>query len=905
VTSLGTPWSASVLGCGDLTPNLGVTSTPVYDPSTDTVYVMAKQAPDGANSADPQWYLHALNAETGFERPGWPVAIGGHPDNDPSRTFNEETAAQRPGLLLLNGVVYAGFASYCDHGPYVGYVVGVSTTSATQTAMFSMEVGTSSGEAGVWQSGGGLVSDGPNQIIVTTGNGDTAPVAPSNAPPAALSEAVVRLTVQSSGVLHATDWFSPSNGATLNQFDADLGSGGPMAIPTGYGTASHPHLLVQVGKDGRVFLLDRDELGGNGQGPGGTDDVLGTTALSHGLWGHPAFWGGTPGTGSAGGYVYLVENAGFLRALKLSANGAGVPQLISTANSQSTFGYTSGSPIVTSDGTSANSALVWLVSVDGSSGTSPVLRAFNADPVNGILNQVYSSPLNPPGVTDNTQAHGSKFSTVATDNGRVFVGTRDGYVFGFGHPSSAPIFAPSTNLGSVPVGDTTSVVPITLTASRPVTVTKITATPPYTVTDPLTASVPMTTNGSITPHLTMRPTTPGDQPGMLVVSTKENGVTGSVSFGLDGYGTQAGLAAFPGSVGFGVVPIPGHDTEGINVVNTSGADETISSVSTLSAPFSSSDLPTMNQTVPAGASLAIPLAYSPTAPSFLDSQTLSIGVDNDDEILHVQLTGSAVTGHSRLVLSPTSLHFGLVPRGIAETKTFEIRNKGNILLTINKAKAPFGAFGTLIPVSEGQQITPDQSVIQTVTFSPSTTGKATATYQISGNDGSGGHVEKLVGTDDQLTDAYLHSKRLIKLLGTPTGPTKAVAHGYRRHFRNGQMFWSGTAGIHELHGAILRRYQALHGVHGHAGFPTTSVTPVPGGRRAGFHGSWAIYWSKASGAWAVHGVIEKRWLRLGAQHSSLGFPTHDPVRIKGGVRQRFQHGVISWTAHGGYQVTRS
>jgi hypothetical protein len=907
VTSVGTPWSASVLGCGDLTPNLGVTSTPVYDPSTNTVYVMAKSAPDGTDSADPQWYLHALNAETGFERAGWPVAIGGHPDNDPSRTFNEETAAQRPGLLLLDGVVYAGFASYCDHGPYDGYVVGVSTTTAKQTAMFSMEVGTSSGEGGVWHSGGGLVSDGTGQIIVTTGNGDTAPVAPSNAPPAALSEAVVRLGVQPDGTLKATDWFSPSNGATLNQFDSDLGSGGPMAIPDGYGTAADPHLLVQVGKDGRVFLLNRDSLGGDGQGPNGGDDVLGTTPLSHGVWGHPAFWGGTPGTDSAGGYVYLVENAGYLRALKLGVNGSGVPQLISTANSQSTFGYTSGSPIVTSDGDAAGTALVWLVSVDGAGGNHPALHAFNAEPDNGVLDQVYTAPLNPPGVTDGSLAHGAKFTTVATDDGRVFVGTRDGDIFGFGHPSTAPIYAPRTDVGPVPVGTTSAPVDVTLTASRPVTVTGISTSPPFAVTDAPTSPVSLATGDTLTVHVTLHPTGPGDQPGTLTVATSESSVAGSVSFGIDGYGTQAGLVSFPPSVSFGSVPLPGHDTQGINVVNTSGTDETISSVSSLSPPYSSTDLPTVGQLVPAGASLAVPLAYSPTTQSPSDTEQLSIGVNNDAEVLTVDLSGSAVTGHSKLILKPAALNFGLVPRGITETKTFKIRNNGNIFLTINKAKAPFGAFATTTPVSEGQQIFPDQSVIQSVTFSPTAKGTTKAAYQITGDDGSGVHNETLTGTDDQLTDRYLRSRSLIHLLGPPTGPTRAFAHGFTRAFVKGGMFWSSRSGIHEVHGAILRRFAAIGGVGGHAGFPTTDVTPIsPAGLRSRFHGSWAIYWSRQTGAWPVHGRIATRWRHLGAQQSTLGYPLSGQTTIKsGGVRQVFQHGTIRWTHHGGYRVTHS
>ena len=126
--SVGPAWPASAIGCGDLVPNIGITSTPVYDPATSAVYFTAK-VNDGPDADHPHFYLHAINPATGVERSGWPVTIQGSPSNDPANTFNPKTAAQRPGLLLLDGVVYAGFASHCDYGPYVGYVAGVRTTT--------------------------------------------------------------------------------------------------------------------------------------------------------------------------------------------------------------------------------------------------------------------------------------------------------------------------------------------------------------------------------------------------------------------------------------------------------------------------------------------------------------------------------------------------------------------------------------------------------------------------------------------------------------------------------------------------------------------------------------------------------------------------------------------------------
>ena len=145
-----------------------------------------------------------------------------------------------------------------------------------------------------------------------------------NKPPGQLAESVVRVQVQDDGTLKATDFFSPVNNSNLDTDDTDLGSGGPMAIPDGYGTKDHPHLLVEVGKDGRVFLLDRDDLGGSGQKAGKKDDVLQTGGPYKGVWGYPAFWGGD------GGYVYMTTNRGPLSAFKVGVSGSGKPALSRT-----------------------------------------------------------------------------------------------------------------------------------------------------------------------------------------------------------------------------------------------------------------------------------------------------------------------------------------------------------------------------------------------------------------------------------------------------------------------------------------------------------------------------------------------------------------------------------------------
>jgi hypothetical protein len=178
------------------------------------------------------------------------VKIVGTPTNDPMHPFTARDVNERPGLLLLGGVVYMAFGSQCDYGSYVGWVAGVNVATH-QITMWSDETDATSKGGGIWQAGGGLVSDGAGRIFLSTGNGVTAPNGPGSAPPPTLSESVIRLGVKTDGSLAAQDLFSPANAATLDVNDQDLGAGGPVALPDQYfGTAAYPHLMVEMGKEG-------------------------------------------------------------------------------------------------------------------------------------------------------------------------------------------------------------------------------------------------------------------------------------------------------------------------------------------------------------------------------------------------------------------------------------------------------------------------------------------------------------------------------------------------------------------------------------------------------------------------------------------------------------------------------
>lgn len=438
------PWDArGIDGCTDIFPTVGITSTPVIDDDTGIAYLTCKTY-DEAGQA--RWEMHAVDVATGDERPNFPVMISGDADNEPDQTFHAKTQNQRPGLLLLDGVVYAAFGSACDVPPFQGWVIGVSTGGGI-TARWVDRSGSESGN-GIWMSGSALASDGPGQILFSTGNGmdGGSPESPAHgsSPPADLGESIVRLSVQSGGSLRATDFFCRGDAREWDAIDGDIGSGGVIELPNPpFGNDEHPDLLLQVGKPGVVTLLDAGSFGGFRQGAAGGDAALQQIDARGGVYSKPAVWGGD------GGWVYVptateigsvIGRWGHLDAYRAGVDEAGRPTLTLAGSTGDAFGFSSSAPVVTSDGTASGSALVWIVWNAEGSGHGAELRAYDVLPVHGVLQLRYralvgmGSKYNPPGVAANA----------------LYVGTRDGHVLGFGLlPGASPReLAERTRLGA-------------------------------------------------------------------------------------------------------------------------------------------------------------------------------------------------------------------------------------------------------------------------------------------------------------------------------------------------------------------------------------------------------------------------------------------------------------------------
>jgi outer membrane protein assembly factor BamB len=744
---LGTPWNPGDIGCADIQPSIGTTATPVIDTSTNpaTVYLTHKTYASGS-SGPAAWYMDALNVATGHEQPNFPVLLSGNADNAAGVSFSPTTQQQRPGLLLMNGVVYAGFGSHCDNTPFRGWVFGVSTSGQVK-ARWTDNVSGSDG-AGIWQSGTGLSSDASGSILLATGNGDspTTPT-PGNKPPSNLGNSAIRLQVQSTGKLKAVDFFTPYDAATLDEFDSDFGSAAVVVLPDSFGTTSVPHTAIAVGKEGNVYLLNRDNLGGFKQGTGQGDAALQRLGPFGAAFGRAGVWPGD------GGYVYLTTDSGqpsggLLDVYKSGQTADGKPSLahVATASDASgapngTFGFGSGPAVVTSDGTISGSALVWVIWSSNRQGNGGQLRVYNPVPSGGTLNMIKEWSI----------GNATNYSTPGVGGGRLYVGTRDGKVLAFGSPISQPLSGSGLQFPTTTIGQTSQKT-LTLTANRTITVNAIASTSSrFTVGTP-TPGLPATLHAgdTISVPVSFTPTDIGLVGGEIDVSTS----AGSESFSVSGTGQQAPpkltasepVLSFPGTV------VAGHSTQSVQFTNAGAQMLRISGVTLPSAPFSSSDAPQVDDTIAPGASITVDVDFNPTTTgTFMDK----LIVDSDGGTVSVGLSATASTP-GNLVIAPAANDYGSVVAGDTVTKSFTVTNTGGTTVTISKSKPPFGGeFSNATLLDEGSTIQPGETVTEEVRFAPTQGGAATGTWVINGNDTSGLHTVQFSGTGLPLSGSGL------------------------------------------------------------------------------------------------------------------------------------------------------
>ncbi len=764
---LGHPGQAP--GCPDLQPRIGITGTPVYDPQTGMVNVVAETTRPGGRQA--AYYLFAVNPRSGHVTRR--VAIGGHPVNDPRLSFSAVKQLQRPALLLLGPWVLAAFGSHCDQPPYAGYVAAINPSTG-RSRLWSDESGLTSAQGGIWQSGGGLMSDGPGRAFFTSGNGISPAPGPGTRPPGQLGDAVVRLAVGRYGALSAQDFFSPRDAPALAAADIDFGSGGPAGLP--FGTRGLPHLLVQAGKDGRVFLLNTDHLGGREQGPGGGDAAVSQAGPFGGQWGHPAVFGDTRvvtlgNSGASRDYVYYLGRDDYLRYLKFRLGQAGRPALTDVGNSSFTFGYTSGSPVVTSTGTRTGSAVVWAERVAGPHGSGASLNAFPAVPGSHCrrpctMRPLWSGPI----------GRAAAFASPATAGGRVYVGTGDGYLLAFGLRSraalgpAAQVSFPATAVGGHAGRD------VTVTASARVTVDAVTASatgpgtfgvarivaagpgrPGGAAGQPVRFPVTLRRGDVLRAAVEFAPAAPGGLTGTLALRVADPQAAGlggpDLDVPLSGEGIRAGLFARPGRLDFGLTDTPEASVPvgtglPVNVVVSNGgpAAETVTGVTGPAAPFSAAGLPRPGTRLQPGQAIVIQVTYRPRAAGPAAGQITIAGSAGPAAVISLHGTGRPPV--SRLSPSAATVNFGRVQPGHQATAYVTISNTGNLPATVAGTSRLAVPFRNVFSVYRGLPVVPGTSLTLQLTFRPPRRGTFTGTYQLTWTDALGRHTStlRLTGT---------------------------------------------------------------------------------------------------------------------------------------------------------------
>jgi len=772
--NFGPPWRAATINCGDLAPNVGITGTPVVDSATGVAYFTTDTTPATGGAL---WQMQAVEIKTGQEVANFPVAIHGTATNAPDKVFNPVLQMQRPGLAIVRGVVYAAFGSHCDYPPWYGWIVGVTPRGELKD-MWVDETGSGDGGAGIWGPGG-IVVDSAGNLYVATGNGNVPPVGPGlGVPqPAGLGECVLKVST-SGAHLQLVDYFCPQDANDLNTFDGDLGSGSPTGLPASFGTSKDPDLLVEAGKSGEVYLLDRDNLGGFDQGPHGGDKVVSETGPLGGVWSHPAVWPGD------GGYVYITTAPSPAGAEGGGSEEMDIYQRV-VSNGQVSLNWVgdvpdmpfgSSPPIVTSDGMVAGSGVVWNIA-DRFANTANLV-AYGAVPVAGTSTDPAG---NLPVLWKASVGTSTKFNPPLAYDGRIYVGNYDGQILAFGPRRGVPPLAGAAVEAQDTVLGSTSKTTATFTASGDVSVTGVSisastsgASGAFT-TPPLAAPVELSPGGRLPVAVTFDPQVVGGQQGTLTLTTN----LGTVSVPVSGRGISEGapIAATPPSLNFGIRPIGGGPVDAtVSFQNTSSSPVAVDSVyieTGAREPYSVGALPERLPSIAPEGTLSVPVIFTPpgTSGDFVQTFDDHLVITTSAGKTTVPLEGSAAP-NPQITISSLHLDVGTVAIGQSGTVSFTVGNQGGTPLTITKSKPPIaGGFTALTSLHEGTVIPAHAQQIETVRFSPTRAGLASATWVINGNDTSGVQTVTFTGTGarEHLIPSPLRPDWLLSGQATLTG----------------------------------------------------------------------------------------------------------------------------------------
>jgi len=410
-------WKASVLGsgetssddrgCSQVTPEIGVTATPVIDRTRGAhgaIYAVAMSKDANGNYFH---RVHALDLTTGAELFGGPVLVQatypGTGDNSlgGNVVFDAKQYKERPGLLQIGGTIYTTWSSHCDAGPYTSWVMSYDANTLAQTSVLNLVPNGS--EGGIWMAGTAPAADTSGNIYFMVGNGDFDTTLNASGFPANANCGQCYVRLSSSAPITLLDYFTPSNTVSESNSDTDFGSGGPLLLPDLVdGNGATRHLAVGSGKDAIIYVVDRDNMGKfNSTADNIYQQINGQIG---GVWSKPSYFNNTVYYGAVGDH---------LKAFPItSAKLAGTP----ATQSPTSFAYPGTTPSISANGTA--NAIVWAVE----NGSTGVLHAYNAT---NLTSELYNSNQ---AANNRDQFSDNKYVTPVVANGKVYVGTPNSVV---------------------------------------------------------------------------------------------------------------------------------------------------------------------------------------------------------------------------------------------------------------------------------------------------------------------------------------------------------------------------------------------------------------------------------------------------------------------------------------------
>lgn len=401
----------------DFSGSIGIVGTPVIDATTGRIYFVARST----NGASFVQHLHAVNIADGSDALGATQITASYPGNGDGSVngtigFDGQRQNQRQGLTLLNGTVYVTFSSHCDWGPYHGWILGYDASTLQQKIVYN---DTPDGAAGgLWESGTGMAADADGNLYVVAGNGtvgDSAAGDPTNL--TNRGESALKLT-PSGSTLHVSSYFTPSDFQYLNDYDLDYGGTGALLIPSS-------NLYLTGGKDGNLYLLNKDDMGGYQPSSNHVQQVVPIGSNDVNMHCQTAYY-----KGSSREFVYVWSENDVLRAIPFDrASNMLSPQSEIVSTAPGPIGQSGAILSVSSNGTQAGTGIVWAAyaaSGDAEHDVSPgILRAFDA---NDVSKELWNNQQNSRDAAGNY----AKFASPAIANGHVYLPTFSNRVVVYG-----------------------------------------------------------------------------------------------------------------------------------------------------------------------------------------------------------------------------------------------------------------------------------------------------------------------------------------------------------------------------------------------------------------------------------------------------------------------------------------